>query len=368
MKIALVTEFFYPTTGGTQTAVTNIAAGLGQLGHKVTVFAPLFNSTHRPSQPGENYGTQWVQFQPWPMLGYLIAQMTIWVKLAPFEVVHVFHPAFGLAALLANQFTQKRFIATLMGYDTYEFVNMPWIKQQIALSVCKHAQVVTSPSRHLAKLAYQTGIERDITIIPHGVTPASAKSDTVTTLKNKLGIAPGETVFVAIQRHHPVKEPQIFLEVWQKLAQPNYRLILVGGGELEPFLRQKIKELNLTNITLTGEVPAEMVPSYLALADVFLHHSRYESFGLGVLEAMQAGLPIIACRVGAIEEIISDGLDGLLIQPSKPSEMAAAVIRLAKSPELRAQLAKTALKRASAFTWHHLVKQYEKLYHGERNE
>ena len=362
MKIALVTEFFHPTTGGTQTAVAGIAEALSRRGHRITVFAPLFNSPQPSSQPGKTYTTVWLQAPARPIVGHLLVQWNLLTKLAPYEVIHLFHPAFGLAARWAQRYAGKRLIATLMGYDTYGFASMPWVKQQIALSVCQHAHAVTSPSRDLADLARQTGVQRNIEIIPHGVTPTPAAPGHVTELKQQLGLTPEETVFLAVQRHYPIKEPQVFLAAWQALARPNCRLILVGGGELEPSLRRQIAASGLTNITLTGEVGREVIPSYLALADVFLHHSRYESFGLGVLEAMQAGLPVIACRVGAIKEIITDGLDGLLIQPSDPAAMAAAVKRLAQSPARRAKLGQAAREKARHFTWQHLVKQYEKLY------
>ncbi len=365
MKIALVTEFFYPTMGGTQTAVASIANSLGSRGHHVTVLAPLSNQGPWPPQPGGAYTTRWLHFRPWPLAGYLAVQWAIRTRLAPFDVIHLFHPAFGLGVLWAARRSRKRLVVTLMGYDTYGFAAMPWIKQQITLAVCRRADTLTAPSNDLARLARQTGVTREIEIIPHGVTPVSADPSHVVALRRSLKIKAGQITFVAVQRHYPVKEPLVFLEAWQRLARPDCRLILVGGGELESLLRQRIAELGLTNVTLTGEVPREEVPSYLALADVFVHHSRYESFGLGVLEAMQAGLPVIACNVGAVPEVVTDGAEGLLIPPSDPEAMAAAAVRLADSPELRARLAAAARERATQFAWDHLASRYEKLYRGE---
>ncbi len=365
MKIALVTEFFYPTTGGTQTVVASVAEVLGRRGHQVTVLAPLADRAQRPPQPGETYVTQWIRFRPWPLVGYLVVQGALWARLAPFEAIHLFHPAFGLAGLVARRLSRVRLVVSLMGYDTYYFARMPRLKQFITLAVCRGADVVTAPSRDLARLARETGLRRDIEVIPHGVAPASADPTRVAALRHALDIEPGEIVFVAVQRHYPVKEPLVFLEAWHHLARPDCRLILVGGGELEPLLRRRVAELGLTNVTLTGEVPREEVPSYLALADVFIHHSRYESFGLGVLEAMQAGLPVIACQVGAVPEVATDGVEGLLIPPSDPAAMAAAVTKLADSPPLRARLAAAARERAAQFVHDRLVDRYERLYRKE---
>lgn len=365
MKIALVTEFFYPTTGGTQTFVASLAEMLGRRGHRVTVLAPLSGRTPWPPQPGETYITRWVRFRPWPLVGYLTVQLALWARLAPFDVLHVFHPAFGLAGLLARRLRGVRLVVSLMGYDTYDFAKISRLKQFITLAVCRGADVVTAPSRELARLAHENGLTRDIQVIPHSVALASGDPAHTAALRRSLGIGVGEIVFVAVQRLYPVKEPLVFLEAWQHLGRLDCRLILVGSGELEPLLRQWIAKLKLTNVSLAGEVPHEEVPSYLALADAFIHHSRYESFGLGVLEAMQAGLPVIACNVGAVPEVITDGMEGLLIPPSDPVAMAAAVARLADSPQLRTRLAAAAHERAAQFNRDRLVEQYEQLYEGK---
>jgi glycosyltransferase involved in cell wall biosynthesis len=251
-----------------------------------------------------------------------------------------------------------------MGYDTYGFSELPTLKKTIALIVCQHADVLTAPSASLARLARETGVTRGIDIIPLlGPPTGSADPAHVSAVRQALDVENGTVVCVAVQRHYSVKEPTVFLDAWQLLKRPDCRLVLVGGGELESLLRQRVAELGLDNVTLMGEVPREEVPAYLALADIFLHHSHYESFGLGILEAMEAGLPVIASNVGAVPEIITDGVDGLLVPPSDPPAMAAAVTRLATSPGLRNRLATAARERAREFGWERLVGQYEARYH-----
>jgi len=79
---------------------------------------------------------------------------------------------------------------------------------------------------------------------------------------------------------------------------------------------------------------------------------------------MQAGLPVIACAVGGVREIITNGVDGLLIPPSDPVAMAEATARLADSPELRGRLGRAARQTAARYAWPHLVARYEALYRG----
>ncbi len=363
MKIVLVTEFFHPSTGGTQTVVAAIANELSQRGHIVTVLAPLAAGHDQTSSPNRAYSVVLAPLSKRSPYGHLKVQFRIWQQIPKdADVIHVFHPAFGLAGLATHRLRPIRLVVSLMGYDTYGFAKMPRLKQFMSLAVCRNADIVTAPSRDLARAARSIGVLRDIAVIPHGTTPVFVNPNDVTSLRRSLNIEDGMMVFVAVQRHHSVKHPTIFLDAWQCSAQSDYRLILVGGGEQESFLRRRAAELGLTNVSIVGEVSREDVPSYLALADVFLHHSRYESFGLGVLEAMRAGLPIIACGVGAVPEIITDGVEGLLVPPSRPAAMAAAMTQLAESLELRTRMAAAAGKRAREFRWDRLVDRYEQMY------
>jgi glycosyltransferase involved in cell wall biosynthesis len=361
VNVALITEFFYPTVGGTQTAVAKIAEQLSRRGHQVTVFAPLYEQ-NQPQQPSQRYFTHWVRFPSWPLLGYFIGQLALSRLLKAFDVIHLFHPAFGFGAWLAVRRKQRPLIVALMGYDTYDFDQLPWLKRQIVRAVSGKAQMVTAPSQDLARLAHHVDPTLNIQIIPHGVELKQADSTEVKALRHSLNLPATATVFVAVQRLYPVKEPMIFIEAWHCLARPDCFLLVVGGGELEATLRKRISELGIDNIIMTGEVPAEKVPVYLRMADAFIHHSWYESFGLSITEAMCAGLPVIACQVGAVPEIVTHGEHGLLIPPSNPEAMAAAVRQLADNVPLRLELGTAAQERSRHFSWEAIVQEYERLY------
>ncbi|MGB6063219.1 MAG: glycosyltransferase family 4 protein [Desulfomonilaceae bacterium] len=101
---------------------------------------------------------------------------------------------------------------------------------------------------------------------------------------------------------------------------------IVEAEKLEPWVR------------LTGELEREKVPSFLALADVFLLPSFKEGMPVTIIEAMRSGLPIISTRVAGIPDMIEDGVSGLLINPGSPEEIAEAVLRLRRDEALRAKL------------------------------
>ena len=99
-------------------------------------------------------------------------------------------------------------------------------------------------------------------------------------------------------------------------AAPDARLAILGWGPLEEQTRALAHELGLGEaVVLPGRVEPR---DWLERADVFAHTSRWEGFGIVLLEAMLAGLPIVATRVSAVPEIVADGETGLLVRPGTP--------------------------------------------------
>jgi glycosyltransferase involved in cell wall biosynthesis len=112
------------------------------------------------------------------------------------------------------------------------------------------------------------------------------------------------------------------------------RLEIAGEGEERAFLSRLIAELGLArSVTLLGE--RDDILELMQQADALVHPARWEGFGLVLLEAMSAGLPIVASRVGAIPEVVDDEITGVLVPPDDPSALAAALLRLLREPELR---------------------------------
>ena len=110
-------------------------------------------------------------------------------------------------------------------------------------------------------------------------------------------------------------------------SNPNLKLCLVGYGKLENQIKNKIKELNIeNNITLitNGANPHE----YLAKSKIFVLPSKYEGFPITLIEAMNAGLPCIASRVGGIPDVINDNHNGLLISVDNKNELIASMNKL----------------------------------------
>jgi glycosyltransferase involved in cell wall biosynthesis len=143
---------------------------------------------------------------------------------------------------------------------------------------------------------------------------------------------------------------------------PEGRFVLVGGGPERPRLEQLAAELGVAGtVQFLGQRTdiSDLLPGF----DVFVLPSITEGMPNAVLEAMVAGIPVVASRVGGVPEIVQDGETGLLIEPESPSDLARALIRLGRDAPLRLSLARNARAMvASRFNPRREVDETEAVY------
>jgi glycosyltransferase involved in cell wall biosynthesis len=125
---------------------------------------------------------------------------------------------------------------------------------------------------------------------------------------------------------------------------PGVRLAIAGAGSLRDELDAQIERLGLGgSVTLLGRYGD--VDGLLRDSDAFVHTARWEGFGLVLLEAMRAGLPVVATRVGAIPEVVQDGVTGTLVPPDDPRCLADAVLELVRNPSRARELGRAGFAR-----------------------
>jgi glycosyltransferase involved in cell wall biosynthesis len=137
------------------------------------------------------------------------------------------------------------------------------------------------------------------------------------------------------------------------------RLFILGAGELEGVLRRRIAERKLEgDVVLCGF--QENPWKYVARADVFALTSRYEGFGNVLVEAMACGVPVVATSSPGTREIVSDGVDGLLVDRHEPAEVAAALERLLTDEALHRRLSAGARASAERFSLPVIAAAYDR--------
>jgi glycosyltransferase involved in cell wall biosynthesis len=220
---------------------------------------------------------------------------------------------------------------------------------------CAHA--VVANSRAAERQLQSEGIPRDrIRIIPNGVSadrfsppmPSGRPVTTVLTVAN-LRAEKAHEVLLAAAAH-------------LRSRHPHLHFVIAGDGPRAAELRTLAATLGVeTQVTFLGH--REDVPALLAAADVFVLPSRSEAFPNGAVEAMAAGVPVIASRVGGLVDLVDDGRTGLLVTPDDPAALAAALESLVLSPARAAALGASAREEVSRrYSFDRMVRGFEDLY------
>lgn len=212
----------------------------------------------------------------------------------------------------------------------------------------------------------KVGISPDrLRVIYNGVDalPQCEESDIVACLK-ELGLPQTDRVVGVVGNLYPVKGHQYLIDAIPSIlsACPNTSFVFAGRGELEAELKDQVHRLGLDDqVHFLGL--RQDIHRILALLDLFVLPSLSEGLSMAILEAMIAGKPVVATRVGGNPELVLDGETGFLVPPRNSEALASRVTTLLVNREQALQFAQRAKRRAeSQFSLETMVKTYQALY------
>ena len=188
------------------------------------------------------------------------------------------------------------------------------------------------------------------------------------TLREELGLGPGDRLLVAVGNLYPVKGHATLIDALGRLAQrhPRLHLAIGGRGDLAPSLASRARDLGIADrVHLLGLRPD--VPALLAAADAFVLPSLSEGLPLALLEAMFSGCPIVASDVGEVGVALARGEAGLLVPAGEPAALAAGIDLVLSHPEGARALGERAARRArEEYDVSRMVSRYVAAYEGAR--
>jgi mannosylfructose-phosphate synthase len=184
--------------------------------------------------------------------------------------------------------------------------------------------------------------------------------------------APDNFVF-ALSRIDSNKGLDYLIKAFARIHDKTDANLVIGGGSKNPKaheidvkagLQQIVESLGLENrVQFTGYVPDELLDSYYRKARVFVLPSKYEPFGMTVLEAMGCETAVVATRLGGIRHVLTDRKDSLLVDPSDPDEMGGAILSLVTDRESAASLSAAGLQLIrSTFSWQSIAQRTLEFY------
>lgn len=257
------------------------------------------------------------------------------------------------AAYVYNIFARAKvpIILTLQEGDSEAHLNYRWaglidLSWRYAL---RHADVVTGLSKFLLERAAKKGYRRKSILVPNGVDLSvftkEVGVDVQNNLKNELGKKDGDIFLVTSSRLVHKNAIDDVISALVDLPK-NIYFIIMGIGELLPKLQKQARDLGvLDRVKFLGRVPNEDLPKYFSVCDIFIRASRSEGFGISFVEAMAAGLPVIATPVGGIPDFLDDRKTGLFCSPNNPQSIVEAVNLLLRDSNLKENIQKEARRR-----------------------
>jgi glycosyltransferase involved in cell wall biosynthesis len=171
------------------------------------------------------------------------------------------------------------------------------------------------------------------------------------------------TTILTVANLRSEKAHEVLLVAAAQLRRYSHlRFLIAGDGPRAAELRALAKTLGVARqVSFLGH--REDVPALLASADAFVLPSRSEAFPNGAIEAMAAGLPVVATRVGGLLDLIDEGRTGLLVPPDDPAALAAAIESLVLSPARAAMLGAAARDEVTRrYSFDRMVRGFEDLY------
>jgi glycosyltransferase involved in cell wall biosynthesis len=206
------------------------------------------------------------------------------------------------------------------------------------------ARALVAVSEQTRRTAIDEGVRADrIVVIPNGVTPLDMSSVDRADARAALRLDGNDIFLLSTGRLTYQKGHEFLVQAMSKVIRhfPNAKAGICGEGPLRPQLQSQILELGLSgHVRLLGT--RDDVSPLLAAADIFVLPSRWEGLSIALMEAMAAGVPVVATRVDGVKDLITEGVHGLLVPPEDSERLEESILQLLADPQMRKRMGSAA--------------------------
>lgn len=331
MKIALMTNNYKPVTGGVPISIERLAGGLEALGHEVTIFAPTYEEQDACGAGEENvfrYATCMKHFIGGVVLpNPFDSRIEKEFREHPYDIIHVHHPMLigGTAVRLSRKYNIPLTFTYHTRYEQYAkcytrgILRLEHIMPLYLHLFLRHCSFVFAPTEGMRRyLTKECRVSPDkVGILPTGVKKESFQADREQTdaLRKRFG-AEHMPLLLTVSRMAQEKNVEFLLRSLARVKElygKPFRMLMVGDGPDREALQKLSARLGLEDTVLfTGSVPNECIAPYFQAADAFLFASKTETQGIVVLEAFAGATPVIAVKASGVEDLVDDGINGVL--------------------------------------------------------
>ena len=369
MKIGIVC---YPTFGGSGVLATELGKALADEGHQVHFIT--YQQPVRLNVFNTNIFYHEVRVPTYPLFDYppyevaLASTMVDVIMNHDLDLLHVHYAIpHASAAYMAKQIVKQKtgrnvpVITTLHGTDI-TLVGKDKTYEPVVTFSINESDAITAVSQNLKDETYKSfPIRKEIEVIHNFVDVGRFNKKPIDAFRKV--IAPnGEKILMHASNFRKVKRVDDVIRIFAAVreAMPA-KLLMVGDGPERPATEELVRELGIDeDVRFLGK--QEQMEDILAVSDVFLLPSEYESFGLAALEAMAARAVVISSNAGGLTEINVQGVTGFMANVGDIESMSDFTINLLKDEDKLAKMKEAAYLHACQFDIKNIIPLYEKLY------
>jgi phosphatidylinositol alpha-mannosyltransferase len=362
MRIVQTSPYSWDAPGGVQVHIAQLSHHLRERGHDVLVLAP-------GDRPGFRDGAR-VVGRPYAVrVNGSIARICssprssriVRKALVAFrpDVIHVHDPTNPSTSMLAVWHKTAPVVATFHSYFARDH-----FEGRVYTAIAPLLRPVWDRiDRRLAvSEAARDSVCSRLGFVPMEIVPNGADVDRFA--RAAPATLPPGRILLFVGRLEPRKGFPVAVKAFAQLAPryPDLRLVVVGAGEQAKAVDALPADVR-ARVHMLGSVPNDVLPTYHRAADLFVSPATgNESFGIVLVEAMAAGLPLVASDIPGYREVARHEREGLLVAPSDPAALTAGVCRVLDEPGLAQRLGANGRERAKAFSWDHIIDRLETVY------
>ena len=385
MNIAIITDTYFPDINGVTSSIHTLAIALRKRGHRVYIFCmseknspvirrvsknpPVFQIPSipmllvRPYRTTVPYSFRLVQILKRLKIDIIHTQTEFSMGLMGLSTSMTLHlPIVHTYHTMLEDYTHYILGGKVMKIITPEKVR--WYSK----TFCNAPTGLIVPTEKVKHALRDYGVTKPIYVIPTGIdvspfNPSNFKKEEIDGLRKKFGIREGEKILLSLGRVAKEKSIDKIIDQVPKICEksPNVRVLIVGDGPALDDLKKQASDLNVSDkVIFAGSAPYAEIGKYYQLGDAFISCSTSETQGLTYYEAMAAGLPVIARKDDAVNELFKDGENARLFKDE--TEIPDIVSEIFKDPVTAARYSENAGKTVANFSAETFAGRVEEAY------
>ncbi len=378
LRVAMFTNNYLPFIGGVPISIERLRKGLETLGDIILIVCPRYRDQPRQESNVVRVPSLLAmgEKREFRLANIFLARIRRQVRAFKPDLIHVHHPIWlgSLGLFMARRLKVPAVYTYHTRLEHYaHFVPLPGnlfrnlISHELIKRFANKCDGVIVPTYSTEEYLRMIGVKSPVFVQPTGIEYQrfqEVDDEDVRKLRESLNIG-DETVFISVSRLSNEKNIDFMIDAIDELRRRTrhpFRFLMVGGGHQHERLQQRIDELGLQEcFTLVGSIPPDDMAVWYHLGDVFLFASKSETQGMVILEAMAAGLPVVAVRSSGIDDVVRHGFNGFKT-PEKQDQWCDRVQQLLEDDALREELAAHALEFAADYSVEQFARDMREIY------